>query len=472
MAIDKASLITLFRSRGRGDPPAALADVFINALLKTAVFLDAKNTFARDEQSLTSILVTLQDLDALSILGIDLNEPFGDLVAQLQADIDKIGTNFGKARQAATQSRGNILLFRNSALDEAITVPAGRKFFATEINQEYQSTETVVITAMSFDTTLNAFVASIPIESTDTGIDTIAAESQINQISDPIAGIDGATNVDVVGGGRDRESDQRYADRLLDILSANNIGTKSGYAAETIELENVNGVSVVGANDPFMFRDLTDGGAVDILVTDPFPVSVTELVAASQITVVGPTFVFRPSLQPIINDVATINPTVGAAVVLNKDIASFGGSLRANDEIILDTDPTGLVIGYQINRLVADVQEFWDTDERNILGSDILAREAFTVFVDIIMTIRVNSGFSVSVVRSNVESEVTKFVAALNIGQDLEQSDVLQVVTNVAGVDRVNLPLTKFDRTTGTVQNVIVAASNEVLRPNSIIVNV
>ena len=138
-----------------------------------------------------------------------------------------------------------------------IFLSAGRKFFATEIEQEYQSTETVVITTMSFDITVNAFVASIPVESVDAGIDTIAAESQINQIRDPIPGIDGVVNVDVVGGGRDRESDQRYADRLLDILSANNIGTKSGYAAETIELENVNGVSIVGANDPFMFRDLT-----------------------------------------------------------------------------------------------------------------------------------------------------------------------------------------------------------------------
>ncbi len=471
MAIDKDSLITLFRNRGRGDPPAALADVFINALLRVGIFLDAKNTFARDEQSLTSILVTLQDIDALSILGVDLNEPFGDLVAQLQSDIDKIGTNFGKSRQAATQSRGNVLLFRNFALDEEITIPAGRKFFATEIEQEYQSTETVVITAMSFDITVNAFVASIPVESVDAGIDTIAAENQINQIRDPIPGIDGVVNVDVVGGGRDRESDQRYAERLLDVLSANNIGTKSGYAADTIELENVNGVSVVGANDPFMFRDLTDGGSVDILVTDPFPVSVTELVTASQVTA-GPTFVFRPSRQPIINDIATINPPAGAVLGINKDLGAFGGSLLANDEIVLDTDPPGLVIGYQINRLIADVQEFWDTDERNILGSNILVREAFTVGVDVIMTIRVNSGFSTNVVRSNVESEITKFIAALNIGQDLEQSDVIQVATNVAGVDRVNIPLTKFDRTTGTVQNVIVAASNEVLRPNSIIVNV
>lgn len=472
MAIDKNEIITQFRERGRGDPPSALADVFVNGLLKVALFLDAKNTFARDEQSLTSILASLQDLDALSINANILDQELSDLIVKLQSDIDATATNFGVVRQPAAQSRGNVFLLKTFALQNPITVPQGRKFFSTELNQEYRTTESIVITTMVFNTTVNAFVASIPVESTNSGLETIAAEGQINQIRDAIPGIDGVVNIEVVGGGRDRESDQEFVDRLLEILSANNIGTKAGYAALIIELDNVKGVSVTGANDPFMFRDLTDGGAVDIFVTDPFATSVTELVSASQIKTVGATFVFSPSRQPIINDVATVNPPVGSVIGITKDTGAFGGSLRAKDEIILDSDPTGLTIGYQANKLVADVQEFMDDVSRKILGSDVAIKEALIVLIDVIITIRVLSGFASDTVRQNVETEITKFISSLAIGSSLEQSDIIKVATSVPGVDRVNLPPIKFDRTTGSVQNVITAASNEVLRPNSIIVNI
>lgn len=472
MPITKEDIIAQFRNRGRGDPPSALADISVNSLLRMTTYLDAKNTFARDEQSLVSILASLEDLTALGILSTDMNEDLGSLITKLQSDIDAIATNFGTTRQPASQSRGNVALLRNSALTEDINVPAGTKVFSTELEQEYQTTETVLITTMTFDSNVNAFVASVPIESANSGLDTIVAEGQINQLRSSIVGIDGVTNIEIVGGGRDRESDQQFVTRLLEILSANNIGTKAGYEELIFSQENVKGVSAIGANDPFMFRDLTDGGAVDIYVTDPLPISISETILAAQVEVVGQTFVVIPSRQPVINDVTTINPAAGFVIGINKDTGAFGGSQKANDQIVLDTDPTGLVLGYQSNKLVSDLQAFVELPENSIFGSDVLIRAASVALVDVIFSIRVLSGFTPSVVTQQVETEVTQAIANLNIGQSLEQSDIVEIAVGVPGVDRVNLPPTKFDRSTGTVQNVITAAANEVLRPNTVIANI
>ena len=471
MPITKDDIISQFRERGRGDPPAALADVFVNGLLRMTNYLDAKNTFARDEQSLVSILASLEDLNALGILAITMNEDLGSLVTKLQSDIDAIATNYGATRQPASQSRGNVSLLKNTALTEDITVVAGSKFFSTELDKEYQTTETVIITAMTFDSDQNAFVASVPVESADSGLDTIAAIGQINQARSSITGVDGVTNLEVIGGGRNRESDRQFVTRLLEILSSNNVGTKAGYESLIFSQDSVKGVSSIGANDPFMFRDLTDGGAVDIYVTDPVPQAVSETILASQVETVALTFVVTPSRQPVIDDVTTISPPVGLVIGIDKDLGVFGGSLQAFDKIVLDTDPTGLVLGYQTNKLVADLQSFVEQPENKIFGSDVLIRAASVVDIDIILSIRVLSGHTPSTVSAQVESEITQFIANLNIGQSLEQSDILAVAVGVPGVDRVNLPPTKFDKTTGTVQNVVNATANEVLRPNSVIVN-
>jgi hypothetical protein len=50
---------------------------------------------------------------------------------------------------------------------------------------------------------------------------------------------------------------------------------------------------------------------------------------------------------------------------------------------------------------------------------------------------------------------------------------VLRIAVEVAGVDRVDLPMTRFDRggATPTQLNVIEAEANEVLRVGSIVVN-
>ncbi len=468
MSISTQGIISLIRDKGRGDPPAALADIFVNPLTRILQFLDTKVQFARTEQTVDTIVTALEDDDALADFALQLNEEADVIFNRLRIALDDIASNFGITRRPATVSKGTVLVLRDVALTSPITIGAGTKFFAPSLDQEYSATETIQITSMTFDTDLNKFVASIPVESVNVGLNTIAAVGQINQIRDNIPDITGVTNTEPLTGGRDEESDRSLSERVKTALSSNNIGTKSGYRFLALSLDDVKDASVVGAGDILMVRDLGDGGSVDIYITDAIPVQVSETaIAGVNLTGTGP-FIFTPSRQPVID--TTVSP---AADAINKDTGVFAGSIKALDTIEFPTDVNGQTITYFVNDNVSKTQEFFDDDTRNILGSDILIKEAFLVLANVEFTITVFSGFSKSVVQGNVQNVVTQFISNLGIGDNIEQSDIIKTVADIAGVDRIDLPMDRFDRSTSPVLplSVIPAGNNEVLRVGSVIVN-
>lgn len=474
MSIAPADIIALFRARGRGDPPSALADVFVGPLVMTTNFLDAKIDLARAEQTLDRAIFTLEDDETLDGLAAVLGEDRQTIIDRLKGAIEDVASNFGLIRRAATGSRGSVLLLRSAQIDNPITVAAGRRVAAPLLEREYRVTTSVIISAMTLDETLAKFVFSVPVESVGVGLNTVAGPDQVTQVKEPISGIEGVTNRDAIVGGRDEETDRGFVARIKDVLSANNIGTKAGYRRMVLTgLDAVKDVLIVGAGDPFMIRDGDGGGSVDIYVTDPDPVTVTELATADNFVPSGPSFVFTPSRQPVVDDLAAVQPT--DATVITKDAGVFGGSVRAQDTITFATDHTAAFITYQANDLVRQVDDFVQEPERKILASDVLVKEALFVLIDVFLTIRVLPEFNNirTTVQARVEAAITELISILGIGVSLEQSDLLKAVTEVDGVDRVNLPLTKFERSvnTGTL-NVIDAAANEVLRVGTIQVTV
>jgi uncharacterized phage protein gp47/JayE len=467
MGISVLDIVNMMRKRGRGDPPSALADIFVNPLSRISSFLSDKIDFARTEQTLDSILALIEDTTTLNSLATDLGEDVASLTLKLTNCIDDVASNFGLTRRPAAQSRGSVLLLRASDPQNVlpITVPMGRIMSAPSLNQDYRVSTTVIITSMAYDAARAMFVSSIPVESVAVGIATIAAAEEISKIVDVIVGIDGVANSDPVTGGRDIESDRELVARVKTSLSANNIGTKSGYTNLILSLDNVKGVTVVGAGDPLMTRDLGDGGSIDIYVTDPIPTIINETAIPAQVDGAGP-YYFIPSRQPIINDVNTVSPPPTAIV---QDTSVYGGSIKGKDKIQYSSDPTGLIIQYQTNGLIEQVDEFIKDASRMVLGADILIKEAETVLVDVIGTLVVLSGYSGSLVKTNVENAINQHISILTIGESLDQSDIIKIVAEIAGVDRIKLPLQKFDVSSGSsVLDIIEPLANQVLRSGTI----
>ena len=474
MSIGISDIVDLLRSRGRGDPPSALADVFVNPLYRTLKYLDAKLSLSRIEQTLDTILMAQSDDVLLNNLATQLNDPPENILVRLKKAIDDIGSNFGIVRKPAAGAQGSVLLMRDTVLNanETITATAGRRMRAPSSNQEYLITETLLVTNMNLDPDLGSYVAAVTIKASTVGNITNAATDQITSLLDSITGVDAVTNKQPVSGGRDEESDADLANRIKTALSANNIGTKSGYRALVLSLDAVKDVAVIGAGDSLMLRDEGDGGSVDIYVADPIPKIVDgEIVLLSQIDPTDPN-AFYPTQQPVINDRATATSSGLTTDEIIKDSTNFAGSLKARDKIRFTSALIGgEAVTYQYNSLVSTVAQFLNDDSRKILGSDVLTREVIVTYVDIRMTIVIKTGYTASTVKGEVETGVTSYISSLNIDQDLEQSDVIGIIVGVTGVERLNLPFLKFDRETGTgVLNVIEAGGNEVLRLRTLIV--
>jgi len=471
MAITVLDIVNIMRRRGRGDPPAALGDIFVNPLVRVLTFLNSKMDFSRAEQDLDAALNLIDDTASLNQMAIDLNEDVTTIVAKLKAGIDNYASNFGITRRPATTSSGSVLLLRYADPSTVlpITVGSGRRFSAVSINQEYVAQTTIVINAMSYDATYSAFIASVPVQSSAQGLNANAAIGQINLIKDTLVGMDAVTNPFPISGGRDEETDASLVERVKLALFANNIGTSSGYKNLVLGINGVKDTTVIGAGDPLMSRDQGDGGSIDIYITDPVPVVINELADSSNVSLVGTDYIFTASRQPMVKDLDTVSPNAGASQ--HWDTSVYAGSIRAADGVNYGvSDPTGTVIQYQTNSLVRTVQDFMDDPARKMLGADIMVKEAVFTTVDVIFQIVVLGGYSFNTVKANVEAAVTSFISDYSIGESMDLSDIIKVITETAGVDRVNLPMAKFDKTANASaqQNVITANANEVLRPGTI----
>jgi hypothetical protein len=472
--ISADTIIELIRNRGRGDPSSALGEIFVTPLTRVMQYLDSKIQFARTEQVLDTILATLEDENALTAFAVQLEEEVAVITQRLSVAVDEIASNFGVLRRPAVASKGTVLVYRSNPLVNPISIPSGRKFSAPLLNQDYAATETIQITSMSYNATLNKYTYPVPVQSIDTGLGTVAATGQVTKVKEPITDVDGVTNIDPIVGGRDEENDRDLAARIKIALSANNIGTKSGYRFLVLERDDVKDATVVGAGDLLMTRDMGDGGSVDIYITDPVPVQVNEtaLLGTNLVDLSGigsGPWIFTPGRQPIINNIALVSP---APSTLNKDTSVFAGSIQAKDTITYSTNVSGSTITYFVNDNVNQTQNYLEDDTRKILGSDTLVKEATIVSVNIAFNITVLSGYSKSVVQSNVANTITQFISSLGVGVSLEQSDVIEVAANVTGLDRIDLPMIRFDRGTTPAQlNIIEAAANEVLRIGSLVIN-
>jgi hypothetical protein len=468
MSFGYKDIVAAFQSIGRGDPSSALMEVFGNNLLKLLQFLDAKIQFARKEQVLDTTIAELETPDAITADAQAMDETEDAITSDLSQAVDRLAGNLGITRRPAVGSIGLVVILRSSPVTRPILVAAGKRFYSSTLDQEYAVSETINLTSMTYDPILGKFTASIPVQSVNTGLATVAAIGQITTIRDSITDIEGVTNTQPIVGGRDVESDRDLAARAKTALSANNIATKSGLRLLLLGLDSIKDVSIVGAGDPLMARDLGDGGSVDAYITDPIPVQVTETaITGVNLFGTGP-YYFTPSRQPVVNDVNLVAPI---ASTIHKDGTVYAGSIRAKDIIEFPTNVNGQAIDFFVNNNVLQTQEFMDADERDILGSDVLIKEAVTVLVYATFRIVVLSGFSRSTVQTNVLNAITQKISTLGIGVSLEQSDVVRVAVDTPGVDRVDLPMTRFDRGTVDVLNVIDAGGNEVLRVGAVIVN-
>jgi len=80
------------------------------------------------------------------------------------------------------------------------------------------------------------------------------------------------------------------------------------------------------------------------------------------------------------------------------------------------------------------------------------------------MKLYIFAGYDEITVKNNVTSAIEDFLASKKLGESLYKSDVISVIEDVDGVDRIQLPMDKMARRGETGYNDITALAYEYVR--------
>jgi uncharacterized phage protein gp47/JayE len=378
-----------------------------------------------------------------------------------EVGLDAIARNFSKVKKGARRSRGLVRFYSNSAPTADITIPAGT--IVTTVSEgttspvQFRTTQTVTMRytqALSyFNTSTAKYEVSVEVEAISGGILGNVGAGTILIVNGSVGGINGIYNPFATTGGLPEETSQQLQARLSTALAGVAIGTSAGLTSFVLEQDAVEDVLVVGGGA----TDRADIGAVDIYVKGKTYRNFTD--EFSDPFSPYPAFVF--SKQPVIpNTVSSVLASASgtlpsASWMLSKDSSGYGGSILGQDSLAWNTAvPTSsgsIVVNYQYNGLVEDLQSMMARDNQDILNSDTLIKWATEVPINISMNVRILDGFSGSDVADAVVSVVTDFLSTMGIGEEVQQADVAREVLNTAGVDDVFLPFNTFQAADGSV---------------------
>lgn len=124
-------------------------------------------------------------------------------------------------------------------------------------------------------------------------------------------------------------------------------------------------------------------------------------------------------------------------------------------------------INYNKNSVINDIT--LAIEEQRPIGSDVLGKASFAIFVDIELAIVVTKEYknSSAIVKQNVKDAVTSALNASSLGTIVDFSDFVDVACSVAGVDRVRVLYFNIDGNTGSVLS-IEAEKNEYIQANEV----
>jgi len=424
-------------------------------------------------QSFDGILQLLANPTFLDTVVEAFGSTLDNVNAVISLAVDNLAGNYLKTRKTATSATGIVSFYRPDApatSELTSVIPTGTNVQSI-IGMTYTTLSDIQYNQFYFDTTFNAFMIDVPVECTYAGIIGNAEQYTITTIKSTVPNWPSVTNKTVFTNGTDVETDTDFCYRCKTEISGSNTGTLNGIKNIILQNLPIIDVSVVGAGDEDMRRDLSWGGKVDVYITDSYAEQVTWTYYADGLSVT-----YIEGLRPIIPTAAvTVTADIGPTPVINSivaDIASpLEGSTISSDYIIWDVAPSAgatVTLTYFRNKYIEDTQDFIEQEEYDT-GADVLVKQALPVPVDVIFDINVLSGYSKADIINAITVSVQDTLNTKRIGETLEQSDIIALAYTVTGVDRVVTPLTKFNKTseTGNV-DVITTKRFEYLRPGTL----
>jgi len=447
-------------------PKSVISDLFLVPTATEVTKLKILVSLVAGLQSFESIKNTIANTEFLTQVAEALDVTVDQVRIIISGTLDKLAANYNKTRKAAMASTGIANLYRPDIPDPgelATLVPLGT-IVTTAAGITYSTTQAVPYSNFYYSGTLGAYVLDVPIECTTVGtIGNIPVEA-IVILSTPVPNWGNVTNFTEITNGLDIESDTNFASRMELEIAGNNVGTKKGIESVLLQtFPQVSDLITVGAGDPAMTRDLGWGGKVDIYILEK-----SYILFAWSFNYNGEDTTFATGLRPI-SATSAISPSEGTLTFTRDTTSVYKDSTQSKDFFSWSVKPAGpypktITISYYYDKNVVDVQDFMAQDAYNT-GADVLVKQSTEVPIDILCDVTTLTGYSKDTVKTDILNVLTTNIDSLRLGQDLQQSDVISWITSVTGVDKVSLPLTKFNRhsLTGNVDT-ITASKNEYIR--------
>lgn len=414
------------------DPVAAVLEQQNDRIRRVSLLLSLVNNETFDETDLEDFV-------------------FNEGIIRLPGSASTVTETFSRATTPST----DVTVIRGFPIGSAPDEATGQTvtFVATETR-----TLPAATAAAFFNIATERFELNVPCVAVNQGTISQVGANKVTRPLRALNGFDSVFNKSPSSGGRDRETNNELIERYLIAILGRRLATPTGiekFVRDTqADVEDI--LSVFGAN-PILTRDSDDAGAVDV-----FLIGNQLITASDNITFLGVGQVLEITNPPLFSISSVIS---GATTYIEGDdfetvfdLTGVSGSSRSIDGIrflaggtnVLPAIGDTVTVQYIYNNLIRSNQVIHDTDRDVIvMGRDLLFRNGVQVNVAIEANLTLLPGFSTTVIQNTVIQTISDFVNGLELGDDVERSDVQGEVRRITGVD--NLVFTRFSKVTDLV---------------------
>lgn len=382
----------------------------------------------------------------------------------ISARLDAYVSDWNIIRNAGTSSTGIVRVFLATA--GTVAWNSATQFTNTQ-GVTYVATSSVSGVTPNFDPATGLYYVDITVASTVTGETMNATAGSVTAMDPKPANFSYCTNPSALDGGSDRENDldliaraqEAWEKRVNGSLGAyERMAEAEAYVDDSYATDRDNDEEAIYLGSPcdvFAQFSSEDTEMVEETLYWPGESNNTneeqfDIVLANQPVI--------DSFTPIVFKYATggaeeqvVPDGVNTVVEIVKDTGNFYESVKATDKIrirmALDTASyqRRLRVLYVYDKNPYKLQSVFDDVENRMVGPSALVRKAVEVPLRIIVEVQVAFGYAEADVQANITSNIQAFFnggtttygkqyARKNIGEDIQHSDIADIILRTAGV--------------------------------------
>lgn len=344
-----------------------------------------------------------------------------------------------------------------------VTLPSQAEFSNTPENSPY------VITS---DEGTLIFAIDVPVRATITGLITNLSRGSIRSANGLSGNFNQIFNYSPLTGGADVMSDSELAALIPLAMAGGIVGTQNGYLLSALLQPEVVDAKVIGFGNSSMIRDSGKGGCIDVIVIGENLVQVEQTFEDIQ-TLDDLPLAFNPVIlvsSVIGENLGQISQFAYSLVQENVTDPRFNSNqsrafLRWNTNIpINDT----ITVKYVYNKTVNDIMDQTNSRVGN-LGLNILVKTADILFVDVAVTIKLDTTADRSSVKSSVSLAIQNFLNGLTLGEELTESQIIEVVKGVStSITDVISPLRQLSISGSSGTTPIIPTASQYIRASNV----